>query len=160
MFGIEIVYCGGEKESYYKQAADEYIKRIKPHFAFNEKIVKDERLSDSPSDKEVALALSKEGERILGSVEQKHYKIAMCIEGKQMSSEELASLFSSLSVNGYSGVSFIIGSSMGLSDKVKQSANLKLSMSKMTFPHRLARVMLLEQIYRAGMINLGGKYHK
>lgn len=160
MFEIEIISCGGEKESSYKEAAAEYIKRIKPHFSFSEKMIKDEKLPDAPSEKEIAAALEKEGERLLAASEPKRYKIAMCIEGKQLSSEELAELFASLAIRGYSGASFFVGSSMGLSKKVKGSADLKLSMSKMTFPHRLARVMLLEQIYRAGMINAGAKYHK
>lgn len=96
----------------------------------------------------------------MGAVSPRNYKIAMCIEGKQMSSEELAHLVGELPMMGYSGISFIIGSSEGLSGDVKRSCNLRLSMSKMTFPHRLARVMLLEQLYRAFNIASGGKYHK
>lgn len=86
--------------------------------------------------------------------------IPMCIEGKQLSSTELSEKISSAGVNGFSAVTFIIGSSFGLADEIKQSGHIKLSMSKMTFPHQLARVMLLEQIYRAFQIADGGKYHK
>ena len=160
MLNAEIIFAGGEKESYYKEAANEYIKRLGGYCSFSEKIIKDERLSDSPSRAEIETALEREGERILAAVSPRNYKVAMCIEGKQMSSEEMASLVGELPMMGYSGISFIIGSSMGLSDKVKKSCNLRLSMSKMTFPHRLARVMLLEQLYRAFNIANGGKYHK
>ncbi len=160
MFNAEIIFAGGEKESYYKEAANEYIKRLGAYSDFHEKVVKDERLSDSPSDAEVSAALAKEGAKIMSAVSPRNYKIAMCIEGKQLSSEELAHLVGELPMMGYSGISFIIGSSEGLSDDVKRSCNLRLSMSKMTFPHRLARVMLLEQLYRAFNIASGGKYHK
>ncbi len=160
MFNAEIIFAGGEKESYYKEAANEYIKRLGAYCDFHEKVVKDERLSDSPSDAEISAALAKEGAKIMGAVSPRNYKVAMCIEGKQMSSEELAHLVGELPMMGYSGISFIIGSSEGLSDDVKRSCNLRLSMSKMTFPHRLARVMLLEQLYRAFNIASGGKYHK
>ena len=160
MFNTEIIFACGEKESYYKDAANEYIKRLGAYCTFTEKCIKDERLSDNPSDKEIAAALDKEGEKISAAIAPRNYKIAMCIEGKQLSSQELAELFGKLQGEGYPGVSFVIGSSCGLSEKVKGACNLRLSMSKMTFPHRLARVMLLEQIYRAFSIAGGGKYHK
>lgn len=160
MFNTEMLFVGGEKESYYKAAADEYIKRLGAFCNYSEKALKDERLSDNPSEKEISAALAKEGECILHTVSSKNFKVAMCIEGKQMTSEELAAFFCKLQNEGYSGISFIIGSSFGLSEEVKRSCGLKLSMSKMTFPHRLARVMLLEQIYRGFNIAAGGKYHK
>ncbi len=160
MLSVEIIYVGGEKESYYKEAASEYIKRLGAYCTFSEKVIKDEKLPQNPSDTLVNSALDKEADRILAAISPKNFKIAMCIEGKQMSSEELAGVFDSVPMRGLSGITFIIGSSEGLSDRVKSACDLRLSMSKMTFPHRLARVMLLEQIYRAFSICAGGKYHK
>lgn len=160
MLHIEIIYLGGEKETYYKDAANEYIKRLGAFCTFSEKVIKDEKLSQNPSEKEIATALEKEADRILSEIKPKHLKIAMCIEGKQMSSEELSEAFDGVPFRGLSGITFIIGSSCGLSDRVKKACDIRLSMSKMTFPHRLARVMLLEQIYRALSISGGRKYHK
>lgn len=160
MLQVEIIYLGGEKETYYKDAANEYIKRLGAFCSFSEKIIKDERLPSDPSDSMISAALEKEADRILDAIKPKHLKIAMCIEGKQMSSEELAKTFESVPMRGLSGITFIIGSSEGLSERVKRTCDIRLSMSKMTFPHRLARVMLLEQIYRGFSICAGGKYHK
>lgn len=160
MFGIDLIYLGNEKDKHYNMAADEYIKRLGAFCAFSSRNLKDERLSDNPSDAEIASALEKEGKQILQNVPERSYKIAMCIEGKQLSSEELAAALSSLADKGYSRATFIIGSSCGLSESVKAQCDLRLSMSRMTFPHKLAKVMLLEQIYRAFCINKGSKYHK
>lgn len=160
MLSVDLIYLGNEKDKHYNDAADEYIKRLSAFCVFRSKNLKDERLSQQPSQNEISAALEKEGKRILESVPDRSYKIAMCIEGKQMSSEEFASLIESVPQMGYSGISFIIGSSCGLSDEVKSKCDLKMSISKMTFPHKLFRVMLLEQIYRAFSIISGGKYHK
>ncbi len=160
MLQVEIIYLGGEKETYYKDAASEYIKRLGAFCSFSEKIIKDERLPQNPSDNVIAAALEKEADRILEAIKPKHLRIAMCIEGKQMSSEELAQTFDSVPMRGLSGITFIIGSSEGLAERVKRACDIRLSMSRMTFPHRLARVMLLEQIYRGFSICAGGKYHK
>ena len=160
MLSVDLVYLGNEKEKYYNEAADEYIKRLSAYCSFKQKNLKDERLSGEPSQNEIAAALEKESKKIFEALPERSYKIAMCVEGKQMSSEELAELFESLSSRGYSGISFVIGSSCGLSESVKKSCDLRLSVSKMTFPHKLFRVMLLEQIYRAFSINAGSKYHK
>ena len=160
MLQIEIIYLGGEKETYYKDAANEYIKRLGAFCSFSEKVIKDEKLSQNPSKKEISTALEKEADRILSEIKPKHLKIAMCIEGKQMSSEELSEVFQDVPLRGLCGITFIIGSSCGLSERVKKACDVRLSMSKMTFPHRLARVMLLEQIYRALSIGSGRKYHK
>ena len=160
MFGIDLIYLGNEKDKHYNMAADEYIKRLSAFCSFSSKNLKDERLSDNPSDAEIEQALEKEGKQILQNLPERSYKIALCIEGKQISSEELASTLSSLPDKGYSRATFIIGSSCGLSESVKQMCDLRLSMSRMTFPHKLARVMLLEQIYRAFSIIKGAKYHK
>ncbi|MBR3994758.1 MAG: 23S rRNA (pseudouridine(1915)-N(3))-methyltransferase RlmH [Clostridia bacterium] len=160
MLQIEIIYLGGEKETYYKDAANEYIKRLGAFCTFSEKVIKDEKLTQNPSEKEIITALEKEADRILTEIKPKNLKIAMCIEGKQLSSEELSEVFDGVPLRGLSGITFVIGSSCGLSDRVKKACDIRLSMSKMTFPHRLARVMLLEQIYRALSISGGRKYHK
>ncbi len=160
MFSVDLIYLGNEKEKYYNEAADEYIKRLSAYCAFKQKNIKDERLPSEPSQNEITAALDKEGKKIFEALPDRSYKIAMCVEGKQLSSEELAQLFESLPSRGYSGVSFVVGSSCGLSDEVKKSCDMRLSVSKMTFPHKLFRVMLLEQIYRAFTINAGSKYHK
>ena len=117
-------------------------------------------LPQNPSDKQIENALSKEAEMIEAKMLKNAVTYAMCIEGKQRSSEELAQEFSDIAVGGRSAVNFIIGSSFGLAPEIKAKADYRLSMSKMTFPHQLARVMLLEQIYRAHSINAGSKYHK
>lgn len=160
MLHTEIIYLGGEKETYYKQAANEYIKRLGAFCDFSEKVIKDEKLPQNPSESTINAALEKEADRILSEIKPRHLKIAMCIEGKQLSSQELSEVLDSVPDRGLSGITFIIGSSEGLSERVKKSCDIRLSMSKMTFPHRLARVMLLEQIYRAFSICSGKKYHK
>ena len=160
MLQTEIIYVGGEKESYYREAALEYVKRLGAFCVFSEKVIKDEKLPQNASDALIKAALDKEADRILSELKPRHLKIAMCIEGKQMSSEELSATLDSIALRGLSGVTFIIGSSQGLSDRVKRECDVRLSMSKMTFPHRLARVMLLEQIYRAFTISSGMNYHK
>lgn len=160
MLAIDLIYLGNDKEPYYNQAADEYIKRLGAFCSFHAKNLKDERLSDRPSESEIRAALDKEGKRIREALPERSYKIAMCVEGRQMSSEEFAGLLETLPSKGYSGAAFIIGSSCGISEEVKTSCDLKLSVSKMTFPHKLFRVMLLEQLYRAFTILSGGRYHK
>ena len=120
----------------------------------------EERLNDTPSAAQITAALDAEGKRILAKIPVGAAVIPLCIEGKEMPSPALADTLNRLAVDGKSDVVFIIGGSCGLSDAVKAAATLRLSMSPMTFPHQLARVMLLEQIYRAFQISNGGKYHK
>ena len=155
---IKLIVIGKLKEDYLRNACAEYIKRLGRYCTFELHELDECRLSDQPSDKEIAAALRKEAEQI------KRYAsgliVPMCIEGRQLSSPELAERISEAGVAGQSTVTFIIGSSFGLDPEIKAMGGLKLSMSKMTFPHQLARVMLLEQIYRAFQINTGGKYHK
>ena len=154
MLNIKIITVGRLKEKYLRDACGEYLKRLK-RFGNVQVIELDEyRLSD----REIEKALEIEGNNILK--EAKGYLIAMCIEGKQLSSVKLAEKISQISVDGQSNISFIIGSSFGIAENVKKKVDFKLSMSDMTFPHQLARVMLLEQIYRAFQINNNGKYHK
>ena len=157
---IIIVCVGKLKEGYLRDACAEYSKRMKRFAAFSVIETEEEKLPDQPSKAQIANTLKKEGERLLAKVPGGALTVAMCIEGKQKSSEQLAELISSSAVNGYGTVVFIIGGSWGLSDEVKRAADIRLSMSEMTFPHQLARVMLCEQIYRAFQINSGGKYHK
>ena len=155
---IKLIVIGKLKEDYLRNACAEYIKRLGRYCTFELHELDECRLSDNPSDKEIAAALKKEGEQIKRYASG--YIVPMCIEGKQLSSPELAEKIASAGVSGNSTVTFIIGSSFGIDPEIKAMGSLKLSMSKMTFPHQLARVMLLEQIYRAFQINTGGKYHK
>lgn len=155
---INLIVIGKLKEEYLRSACGEYIKRLGRYCTFELHELDECRLSESPSDKEIAAALKKEAEQI-----KKYAKgmiVPMCIEGKQLSSPELSEKITGAGVSGQSTVTFIIGSSFGLDPEIKDIGALKLSMSKMTFPHQLARVMLLEQIYRAFQIAEGGKYHK
>ena len=155
---INFIVIGKLKENYLKSACDEYIKRLSRYCNFEIHELNEYRLSENPSEKEISNALSKEGESIKKYA--KGYIIPMCIEGKQISSSELSETIQSAVVSGNSTVTFIIGNSFGLAPEIKNLGDFKLSMSKMTFPHQLARVMLLEQIYRAFQISSGGKYHK
>ncbi len=158
MLNIKIITVGKLKEKYLKDASEEYLKRMKRFGKVNVIELDEYKLSDNPSEKEIEKALDAEGECILKN--STGYIITMCIEGKQLSSIKLAEKLETITVNGQSTITFIIGSSHGLSNKVKFESDFKLSMSEMTFPHQLARIMLLEQIYRAFQINNGGKYHK
>ena len=160
MLGVNIICIGNLKESYFRDAVAEYAKRLKGFCKFTITEIDEERLPDNPSDAQINGALKKEGERIIKKIPVGSKVVVMCIEGKQLSSEELAAFLDNATVTGASNITFIIGGSFGLWDEVKQRADVKLSMSKMTFPHQLARVMLSEQIYRAFKINQGGKYHK
>lgn len=155
---INFIVIGKLKEDYLRNACAEYIKRLSRYCTFELHELDECRLSDNPSDKEIESALQKEAIQI-----KKYAKgmiIPMCIEGKQLSSIKFSEKISSAGINGFSTVTFIIGSSFGLSPEIKSMGNFKLSMSEMTFPHQLARVMLLEQVYRAFQILEGGKYHK
>ncbi len=155
---INLIVVGKLKEDYLRNACAEYIKRLGRYCNFEIHEIDECRLSDSPSEKEIFSALHKEAIQIKKFA--KGFIIPMCIEGKQLTSPEISEKISSSGVNGFSTITFVIGSSYGLDPEIKQMGNLKLSMSKMTFPHQLARVMLLEQIYRSFQIIEGGKYHK
>lgn len=156
---IKIITFGKLKEDYLKKAISEYEKRLTPLCDF--KIIELEpcRLSENPSNSEIEKALEKEGEEVLKLTGTSNI-VTLCIEGKEISSMELSQYIKNCSTGGESKISFIIGSSFGISQKLKEKSKLKLSMSKMTFPHQLARVMLSEQIYRAFQILNGTKYHK
>lgn len=160
MLTVNIICVGNLKEKYLKAAVDEYKKRLSAFCKFEIIEIAEQRLSDKPSESEIKSALEKEAEKILQKAPKGSAIIPMAIEGKQLSSEKLADSVSDFALKGFSNISFIIGSSFGLSPNVKSKANLMLSMSKMTFPHQLARVMLCEQIYRAFSIINHTKYHK
>ncbi len=159
MIKVTLITLGKLKEKYLKDAVDEYKKRLTRYADFNLIELEPIRLSDKPSKAEIHTALEKEAEMILKKIPQGSETYTLCVEGKEISSEQLAEKVNSLQNQGKS-ITFIIGSSYGISEKVKNLSNLKLSFSKMTFPHQLFRVMLLEQIYRAFKINEGSTYHK
>ena len=159
MLTLRIITVGTLKEGYWREAISEYEKRLcafcKPQIVQ----IKEARLGDDPSQGEIDAALADEGKRILAAVPPRAYKIALCVEGKQFSSEELAQrLDGVLAENG--NLCLIIGSSYGLSNTVKEACDLRLSVSKLTFPHQMMRVLLLEVLYRCFGILKGTKYHK
>lgn len=158
MITVNIICIGKLKESYLRDAQAEYVKRLNAFCKINVIELSEYKLSNSKNDADILKCIENEGKSINSKL--KGYLIPMCIEGKNISSEEMSSTIQKISLSGDSEISFIIGGSYGLSDEIKRKANLKLSMSKMTFPHQLARVMLLEQIYRAFQISSNGKYHK
>lgn len=159
MLNIRFLTTGSLKESYWRDALNEYSKRLGGLCRFTCTEFKEVRLSDNPSQAEIDAALETEGERILSEFSPRAYKIALCVEGKQLSSEELAQKLEQISTVS-SDIIFVIGSSYGLSPKVKQACDLRLSVSKLTFPHQLMRVLLAEAVYRALNIVKGTKYHK
>lgn len=156
---LHLICVGKLKESYWRDAFAEYEKRLGQFCSFSLTELPESRLPSNPSEAQIAAALEEEGERIeKASTGSK--VIALCIEGKQFSSVEFAEKIESFGVQGFGSIDFIIGSSFGLCQRVKEKAALQISFSPMTFPHQLARVMLMEQIYRAFQIINHGKYHK
>lgn len=160
MLGLRLICVGKMKESFYIAAFEEYVRRLTAFCRLDTVVLPESKLPAEPSDREISAALEKESSEVLAAIPGGAYVIAMCVEGRQMSSARLAELFDRCAVEGRSRICFVIGGSFGLHDSVKVRADLKLSMSEMTFPHHLARVMLAEQIYRAFSINAGSKYHK
>ncbi|MCD7775316.1 MAG: 23S rRNA (pseudouridine(1915)-N(3))-methyltransferase RlmH [Clostridiales bacterium] len=157
---ITIVCVGKLKDAFYRDASEEYLKRLKAYCKAEIIEIQPVSLPENPSEGEIRNALETEGDRIIKKIPPNSTAVAMCVEGETYSSEDLARLIGSASMKNGGSVTFVIGGSYGLSDKVKNAAQIKMSASKMTFPHRLFRVMLLEQIYRAFTIINGGKYHK
>ena len=157
---VQIIALGKLKEKYLTDAVKEYEKRISAFARFSITELEPERLPENPSESEISAALDAEAEKITARIPPNSMIIAMCIEGKQLSSEGFAKKINEAAINGKSSIAFIIGSSHGLSEKIKKTASLRMSMSEMTFPHQLARVMLSEQIYRAFTIIHNRKYHK
>ena len=160
MINVTILCIGKLKEDYLRAACGEYLKRLG---AFSKAAVvelDEARLPEKPSQAQITAALADEGRRILAKLPGGAYTAALCIEGERFTSERLAERVAFAASSGKSSLVFIIGGSFGLSDEVKDACALRLSMSDMTFPHQLARVMLLEQVYRAFSINSNTKYHK
>lgn len=160
MVNVYVICVGKLKEKYLADACNEYIKRMSAFCKLSVIEIQAKRLQDNPSKAEIERALSSEGDAILSKIPQNAFVFSMCIEGNHLSSTEFSQKIEGIGVAGRSNIVFIIGSSYGLSNKVKDCTDFKLSMSNMTFPHQLARVMLLEQIYRAFQISKGGRYHK
>ena len=161
MLRVNIICIGKIKEKYFTDAIAEYEKRLSAFCRFQIIELSEERIrSNTPNQAQIDEVISAEGARMMPKIGAHDYVIAMCIEGKQLSSEELSKTLDNAAVLGKSTVNFIIGGSYGLSGEIKKRADLRLSMSRMTFPHQLARVILSEQIYRAFEISTGGKYHK
>ena len=159
MIQVTVITVGNLKEAYWRDAMAEYEKRLSAFCKPEILQLKEAKLSENPSDSEIRSALADEGKRILAAVPPRAYKIAMCVEGQQFSSEDLAQkLEGVLTTNG--SLCLIIGSSIGLSDEVKRACELRLSVSKLTFPHQMMRVLLLEVLYRCFGILKGTKYHK
>ncbi len=157
---IQIIAIGKLKEKYLKQAVSEYLKRLNSYSKIEISELAEEKSAEPTTQAEINLILEKEGRRILKALHPDTYLIALAIEGKSFTSEAFAQKLDHLATYGKSHLTFIIGGSYGLSSEVLQRADLLLSFSKMTFPHQLIRVFLLEQIYRAFKINRGETYHK
>jgi 23S rRNA (pseudouridine1915-N3)-methyltransferase len=151
---------GKLKEKFYLSAAEEYAKRLKGYCKFQLLELPEHRLPDSPSQSEILAGLEKEADLIISKIPKGAWFCVFTPEGKNLSSEEFAAKLKEVKLSGKSSACFLIGSSFGMADRIKQMADFKLSMGKMTFPHHLARIMVLEQIYRAEAIQSGSKYHK
>ena len=157
---ISIITVGKLKEKYLKQGIEEYLKRLSAYAKVDVIEVADEKAPEELSDLEMVQVKQKEGERILAKIGPDTYVIALAIQGKLGSSEELADRLDKLATYGKSKIAFVIGGSLGLSEEVINRSNEQLSFSRMTFPHQLMRLILVEQIYRAFRINRGEPYHK
>ncbi len=160
MFSVTLICMGKLKEKFYTAAASEYEKRLQGYCQFKLLELPEVRLPESPSPAEIAAGLDKEAEAILAKIPKGSWFCVLTPEGKLLSSEALARQMEQVKLSGKGSACFLIGSSFGIAPQVKARADLKLSMSPMTFPHHLARVMVLEQLYRAEAIQAGSKYHK
>ena len=160
MISVTVIALGKLKESYMRDFCAEYEKRLKAFCKINITELSPVRLSQNPSEGEIKKALDSEAALIKSKIPSGAYVFSMCIEGRQISSDELAQFLADRANSGAGDVAFVIGSSHGLSDEVKKAGALKFSMGRITMPHQLARLVLTEQIYRACTINAGMKYHK
>ena len=157
---ITVLCVGKVKEKFYRDAIDEFAKRLSRYCKLEIVEVNDEKTDEQASETEIRLVKEKEGERLLKNIKDDAYVITLCIDGKQLDSEELSEKIEKLGIQGTSHIYFVIGGSLGLADAVIKRADYKLSFSKMTFPHQLMRVILLEQIYRSYRIMNNEPYHK
>ena len=160
MLAVKLICVGKMRERFYTEAFAEYQKRLQSLCRLELLEITEQRLGDAPSPREIEAALEKEGAEILRAVPADAYTVALCVEGKQMPSEGVAELIRERENSGKPKLCFVIGGSFGLAESVKRRADRRLSMSRMTFPHHLARVMLIEQLYRGFKINEGSRYHK
>lgn len=160
MIKINLIAVGKLKEKYLTMACDEYIKRLGAFAKVSVVEIAEERCGDNPSDAQIEQVKQKEGERIIAKIPKGSFVVPLCIEGTQFASDVYAQKIEKAMVDGFGEITFIIGGSFGMSDEVKNMANLKLSFGKMTLPHQLMRVVLLEQTYRAFTIINNIKYHK
>ena len=160
MFSVTLIAMGKLKKEFYLSAAAEYEKRMKGYCQFQLLELPEVRLPENPSPSEIAAGLEKEADLIISKIPKGAWFCTLTPEGKLLSSEALADKMKEVKLSGKSSACFLIGSSFGMAPRIKAMADLKLSMSPMTFPHHLARVMVLEQLYRAEAIQAGSKYHK
>ena len=160
MLNVKLICVGKMREKFYIDAFEEYRKRLQAYCRLELTEITEQRLGDRPAEKEIAAALEREGQEILKAVPADAYLVALCVEGRQMPSEGMAELIRARENSGKPKLCFVIGGSYGLAPAVKARADKRLSMSEMTFPHHLARVMLIEQVYRGFKINEGSQYHK
>lgn len=157
---VKIIAVGKLKEKYLKDGIAEYGKRMSRFAKFEIVELRDEKTPDNASEAQNHQIMEKEGDRILAKISERDYVIVLAIEGKQFPSEEFSRIIADTTLRGYSDIVFVIGGSLGLADKVKKRANLKMSFGLLTLPHQLMRLVLAEQIYRAFMIQQGSPYHK
>ena len=160
MFDITLITMGKLKEKFYISAAQEYTKRLSGYCHFTLVELPESRLPENPSPAEIAVGLEKEAETILARIPKSSWFCVFTPEGKELSSEKFAEKMKDVKLSGKSSAIFLIGSSFGMAPKVKERADFRLSMGPMTFPHHLARIMVLEQLYRAEAIQAGSKYQK
>ena len=160
MFNITLIAMGKLKEKFYISAAAEYEKRLKGYCQFQLIELPEARLPDNPSSAEISAALEKEADNIIEKIPKNSWLCCLTPEGKMLSSEALAEKMRAVKLSGKNSACFLIGSSFGMAKRMKDMADISISMSAMTFPHHLARVMVLEQLYRAESIQSGNKYHK
>ena len=160
MIDITLITMGKLKEKFYISAAQEYTKRLSGYCHFTLVELPESRLPENPSPAEIAAGLEKEAETILARIPKSGWFCVFTPEGKELSSEKFAEKMKDVKLSGKSSAIFLIGSSFGMAPKVKERADFRLSMGPMTFPHHLARIMVLEQLYRAEAIQAGSKYHK
>ena len=159
MLALKLITVGTLKEAYWRDAVAEYEKRLGAFCKTEILQLKEEKLSERPTDGEIRVALEREAARILEAVPSRSYRIALCVEGKQLSSEELAAQLERVAES-HGELCLIVGSSFGLSEKVKSECHMRLSVSRLTFPHQMMRVLLLETVYRSFNILKGTRYHK
>ena len=160
MLSVRLICVGKMRERFYVDAFAEYAKRLRAYCKLDCVELTEQRVSDAPSQKEISAALETESAEIIKNIPLDAYVVAMCVEGRQMKSEGMAKLIADRENSGKPKLCFVVGGSFGLDERVKMRADLRLSMSEMTFPHHRARVMLAEQIYRGFKINEGSRYHK